>query len=134
MDDRPGRCESSRALDQPDQGGRSACGAEGDRRGCPDAWRARCQPGYAAGPRMDTPADVAACRRPRCRASKAGRPRRVEEIHAGASSMKAVVARNFGPLGDLSYDDWPEPEAEGDTVVIQSEAIGVNFPDGLLVQ
>jgi NADPH:quinone reductase len=48
--------------------------------------------------------------------------------------MKAVVASNFGPLGELSYTDWPEPEAEGDIVVIQSEAIGVNFPDGLQVQ
>lgn len=48
--------------------------------------------------------------------------------------MKAVVARAFGPLDRLEYADWPEPDANGSAVVIQAEAIGVNFPDGLLVQ
>jgi NADPH2:quinone reductase len=48
--------------------------------------------------------------------------------------MKAIVARDFGPIDQLSYADWPEPEAKGDAVVIKAEAIGVNFPDGLLVQ
>lgn len=48
--------------------------------------------------------------------------------------MKAIVARDFGPIDQLAYADWPEPEASGDTVVIEAEAIGVNFPDGLLVQ
>jgi NADPH:quinone reductase len=48
--------------------------------------------------------------------------------------MKAIVARDYGPLENLAYADWPEPEATGRTVVIQAEAIGVNFPDGLLVQ
>lgn len=48
--------------------------------------------------------------------------------------MKAIVAREFAPLDKLDYTDWPEPEAAGSTVVIQAEAIGVNYPDGLLVQ
>ena len=48
--------------------------------------------------------------------------------------MKAIVARDFAPLDRLEYADWPEPAATGNTVVIQAEAIGVNFPDGLLVQ
>ena len=48
--------------------------------------------------------------------------------------MKAIVAKEFGPLDQLEYADWPEPVAEGRTVVIEAEAIGVNFPDGLLVQ
>lgn len=48
--------------------------------------------------------------------------------------MKAIVAKEFGPLDQLEYADWPEPVAEGSTVVIEAEAIGVNFPDGLLVQ
>lgn len=48
--------------------------------------------------------------------------------------MKAIVAREFGPLDTLDYADWPEPEATSSTVVIAAEAIGVNFPDGLLVQ
>ncbi|RIK85764.1 MAG: NADPH:quinone oxidoreductase [Hyphomicrobiales bacterium] len=48
--------------------------------------------------------------------------------------MKAVVANKFGPLDELAYADWPEPAAEGRTVVIDVETVGVNFPDGLLVQ
>jgi NADPH2:quinone reductase len=48
--------------------------------------------------------------------------------------MKAIIARDFGPLDRLVYGDWPEPEATGRTVVIEAEAIGVNYPDGLLVQ
>lgn len=48
--------------------------------------------------------------------------------------MKAIVARSFAPIGELVYADWPEPEARPGTVVVEAEAIGVNFPDGLLVQ
>lgn len=48
--------------------------------------------------------------------------------------MKAIIAREFAPLDKLDYADWPEPEATGSTVVIHAEAIGVNYPDGLLVQ
>jgi len=48
--------------------------------------------------------------------------------------MKAIVARDFAPLDKLDWADWPEPEATGRTVVIEAEAIGVNYPDGLLVQ
>lgn len=48
--------------------------------------------------------------------------------------MKAIVARDFAPIDRLEYADWPEPEARGRTVVIEAEAIGVNYPDGLLVQ
>jgi NADPH2:quinone reductase len=48
--------------------------------------------------------------------------------------MKAIVARDFAPLDKLEYADWPEPEAKGSNVIIEAEAIGVNYPDGLLVQ
>ena len=48
--------------------------------------------------------------------------------------MKAIVARDFAPLDKLEYADWPEPVAEGRNVVIDVETVGVNFPDGLLVQ
>ena len=48
--------------------------------------------------------------------------------------MKAIVAREYGPISNLAYEGWPEPEASGDTVVIEAEAVGVNYPDGLLVQ
>lgn len=49
-------------------------------------------------------------------------------------TMKAIVAREYGPIENLDYADWPVPEATGRTVVIDAEAIGVNYPDGLLVQ
>jgi NADPH2:quinone reductase len=48
--------------------------------------------------------------------------------------MKAIVARDFAPIDQLEYADWPEPQAGRWTVVIEAEAIGVNYPDGLLVQ
>lgn len=48
--------------------------------------------------------------------------------------MKAIIARDFGPLEELAYGDWPEPEAKGKTVIIEVETAGVNFPDGLLAQ
>ena len=48
--------------------------------------------------------------------------------------MKAIVARGFAPLDQLEYADWPEPVAGPGQVVIEAEAMGVNFPDGLLVQ
>ncbi len=48
--------------------------------------------------------------------------------------MKAIIAREFAPLDRLEYGDWPEPEAKGSNLVIEAEAIGVNYPDGLLVQ
>jgi len=48
--------------------------------------------------------------------------------------MKAIIAKDFAPLDQLVYGDWPEPEAGKGEVVIEAEAIGVNYPDGLLVQ
>ncbi|HTV68623.1 MAG TPA: NADPH:quinone oxidoreductase family protein [Rhizobiaceae bacterium] len=48
--------------------------------------------------------------------------------------MKAIVARDFAPLDQLAFTDWPEPQATGSNVVIEADAIGVNYPDGLLVQ
>lgn len=48
--------------------------------------------------------------------------------------MKAVVCNAFGPLDELQYKDVDPPEAKGDLVVIKPDSIGVNYPDGLLVQ
>ncbi len=48
--------------------------------------------------------------------------------------MKAIIARDYGPLENLEYGDWPDPEPKAGEVVIEAEAIGMNFPDGLLVQ
>mgnify|MGYP001122713797 CR=1 FL=1 len=48
--------------------------------------------------------------------------------------MKAIICNDFAPLDRLAYDEVAEPVAKGAEVVIRSEAMGVNFPDGLLVQ
>ncbi|GGW89586.1 NADPH:quinone oxidoreductase family protein [Alteromonas halophila] len=48
--------------------------------------------------------------------------------------MKAIVCKEFGPISQLTYDDMPDPSAKKGEVVIDIEASGVNFPDGLLVQ
>lgn len=48
--------------------------------------------------------------------------------------MKAIVCPQYGPLTNLEYRDLPDPEPGPDEVVIKAEAIGVNYPDGLLVQ
>ncbi|MGI9350275.1 MAG: NADPH:quinone oxidoreductase family protein [Rhizobiaceae bacterium] len=48
--------------------------------------------------------------------------------------MKAVVCEEYGPISNLRVRDMPDPEPGPKEVVIDAEAIGVNFPDGLLVQ
>ncbi len=48
--------------------------------------------------------------------------------------MKAIVCEKFAPLEQLQYTDIPAPQAGPGQVVIDIKAIGVNYPDGLLVQ
>ncbi|MEX3008901.1 NADPH:quinone oxidoreductase family protein [Hoeflea sp. TYP-13] len=48
--------------------------------------------------------------------------------------MKAIVCEEFGPLDTLVYRDIETPPVKDHTVLIRPEAIGVNYPDGLLVQ
>lgn len=48
--------------------------------------------------------------------------------------MKAIVCPSYGPVSNLDYRDLPDPRPGPDEVVIRSQAIGVNYPDGLLVQ
>lgn len=48
--------------------------------------------------------------------------------------MKAIVCEAYGPIENLKYSELTDPLPKENEVVIQSEAIGVNFPDGLLVQ
>lgn len=48
--------------------------------------------------------------------------------------MKAIVCPEYGPVSNLDYRDVADPAPGPDEVVIRAEAIGVNFPDGLLVQ
>ncbi len=48
--------------------------------------------------------------------------------------MKAVVCEAYGPIENLKVLEQPDPKPGPKEVVIAAEAIGVNFPDGLLVQ
>ena len=48
--------------------------------------------------------------------------------------MKAIVCNNFGPIKDIQYKVVEDPKIEDNSVIIDVKSIGVNFPDGLLVQ
>ncbi len=48
--------------------------------------------------------------------------------------MRAIQCEEFGPIENLKLVEMADPEPGSKEVVIESEAIGVNFPDGLLVQ
>lgn len=48
--------------------------------------------------------------------------------------MKAIICNAYGPISKLTFEDRDDPVATGDYVVIKATAIGVNYPDGLLVQ
>ena len=48
--------------------------------------------------------------------------------------MKAIVCNNFGPIQNIEYKDISEPKIEENNVIVEVKSIGVNFPDGLLVQ
>lgn len=48
--------------------------------------------------------------------------------------MKAILCDAYGPIANLRYADVPDPSPGPKEVVIRAEAIGVNYPDGLLVQ
>ncbi|TWX68080.1 NADPH:quinone oxidoreductase family protein [Colwellia demingiae] len=48
--------------------------------------------------------------------------------------MKAIVCNEFSELENLALSDVESPQAKAGQVVLNIEAAGVNFPDGLLVQ
>ncbi len=48
--------------------------------------------------------------------------------------MKAIVCNNFGPIKNIEYKDVNKPKIEENSVIIDVQSVGVNFPDGLLVQ
>ncbi|MEP2651140.1 MAG: NADPH:quinone oxidoreductase family protein [Paraglaciecola sp.] len=48
--------------------------------------------------------------------------------------MKAIVCNEFASVEALKYQEVPEPKAKEGQVVVDIKAVGVNFPDGLLVQ
>ncbi|MEZ5872000.1 MAG: NADPH:quinone oxidoreductase family protein [Nitratireductor sp.] len=48
--------------------------------------------------------------------------------------MKAVVCREYGPISTLEYGEMESPKPGPKEIIVRAEAIGVNYPDGLLVQ
>ncbi|WP_133469107.1 NADPH:quinone oxidoreductase family protein [Paraglaciecola marina] len=48
--------------------------------------------------------------------------------------MKAIVCNEFASVEALKYQEVPDPKAKEGQVVVDIKAVGVNFPDGLLVQ
>jgi len=48
--------------------------------------------------------------------------------------MKAIVCHKFAPVSELSYEECPDPVAGASDVIVDIAAVGVNFPDSLLVQ
>ncbi len=48
--------------------------------------------------------------------------------------MKAIVCNSFGPIQNIEYKDVNKPRVQNESVVIDVKSVGVNFPDGLLVQ
>ncbi len=48
--------------------------------------------------------------------------------------MKAIVCNNFGPIREIQYKEVDEPNLNEDSILIKVNSVGVNFPDGLLVQ
>ena len=48
--------------------------------------------------------------------------------------MRAVVVHEFGPIDSHSLEDVPDPTPGPEDVLVDVHAIGVNFPDTLMVQ
>lgn len=48
--------------------------------------------------------------------------------------MKAIICREFAPLEELEFGEVDRPEPGKGEILIEVEAAGVNYPDGLLVQ
>ena len=48
--------------------------------------------------------------------------------------MKAIICNSYGSVDDLVYGDMPDPIPSANEIVIKSQAVGVNFPDALLIQ
>jgi len=48
--------------------------------------------------------------------------------------MKSIICNAYGPISTLTFEDRNDPVASGANLVIKATAIGINYPDGLLVQ
>lgn len=48
--------------------------------------------------------------------------------------MRAVVVHEFGPVHSQKVEEWPEPKIGDHDVLIDVRAIGLNYPDTLMLQ
>lgn len=49
--------------------------------------------------------------------------------------MKALVCKQYGNVDDLSLElNWPEPECGTTDVIVDIKAVGLTFPDTLIIQ
>lgn len=48
--------------------------------------------------------------------------------------MKALFIEEFGPIASHKFRDIPEPEPKAGEVLVDVKAVGLNFPDALMIQ
>lgn len=48
--------------------------------------------------------------------------------------MRAVIVREFGPIGSHGIEEFPDPEPGAGDVLIENHAIGLNLPDTLMLR
>ncbi|MEJ2120123.1 MAG: NADPH:quinone oxidoreductase family protein [Alphaproteobacteria bacterium] len=48
--------------------------------------------------------------------------------------MRAVVIHEFGPIENHKVEEWPDPTIGPDEVLIETRAIGINYPDALMLR
>lgn len=48
--------------------------------------------------------------------------------------MRAIVIHEFGPIENHKVEDWPDPTIGPDEVLIETHAIGINYPDALMLR
>lgn len=48
--------------------------------------------------------------------------------------MRALVIEEFGPIESHRFHDWPDPRPAAGEVLLEVKAIGLNFPDALMLQ
>jgi NADPH2:quinone reductase len=48
--------------------------------------------------------------------------------------MRAVVIHEFGPIENHKVEEWPDPTIGHDEVLIETRAIGINYPDALMLR
>src|SRR5262249_14381500 len=51
----------------------------------------------------------------------------------GSSTMRAVIVRDFGPVEDVEYGEFPKPQPGPNEVLVEIHATAANFVDLLVI-